>query len=105
MAVLEWTHNVSFDETCVCLSADLQSLVVDCVIGDQLPASSSSVMSKKLNNATLGLRFMQNAQRAKNPSEVIPVQASIPDDAEWHVPQNVRDTWTSADAAAPNSNS
>ena len=89
-----------FDEPCARLSADVQWLVAGGAIGDR-PVSSSSVMSKKLNNATLGLRFMQNAQRAKGPSEVIPVQAStIPDDAEWHVPQNVRDTWTSADAAA-----
>jgi hypothetical protein len=54
-------------------------------------------MSKKLNNSTLGLRFMQNAQRAKNPSEATTTpnttQASPPDDAEWHLPQNVRDAW------------
>ena len=73
------------------------------MIGDQ-PTSSSSVMSKTLSNGTLSLRFMQNAQRAKDSSEVKPVQASFVDDAEWYVPQNVRDAWTSPGAAATSSN-
>ena len=76
---------------------------VGAVIADQ-SASSSSVMSKKLNNGTLALRFMQNAQRAKNPPEVIPAQPSLSNDAEWHVPQKVRDLWTAADATASTSN-
>lgn len=74
------------------------------VIGDR-PTSSSSVMSKSLSNGTLSLRFMQNAQRAKDNSEVKPNQATIADDAEWHVPQNVWNAWTSAGAAATNSES
>ena len=74
------------------------------VIADQ-SASSSSVMSRTLNNATLGLRFMQNAQRAKNQPEVTPAQPNLSDDAEWYVSQNVRDTWSSAEAAATISNS
>lgn len=67
------------------------------VIGDQ-PTSPSSVMSnsKTLSNGTLSLRFMQNAQRIKDNPEVKPDQATLADDAEWHVPQNVRDAWTSA---------
>jgi hypothetical protein len=73
------------------------------VIGDQQPASSSSVMSKTLSNGTLGLRFMQNAQRSKSASEGKPEKGGLADDTEWHVPQNVRDTWTSAGAAATNS--
>lgn len=47
---------------------------------------------------------MQNAERAKNPSGVKPEKGSLPDDAEWHVPQNVRDTWNSASATITNSN-
>jgi len=62
-------------------------------------------MSKTLSNGTLSLRFMQNAQRAKNHSEVKPDQATLVDDAEWHVPQNVRNAWSSAGAAATNSKS
>lgn len=69
------------------------------VIGDR-PTSSSSVMSKALSSGTLGLRFMQNAQRAKDDSEVKPDQATLVDDAEWHVPKNVRDAWTPAVGAA-----
>ena len=68
------------------------------MIGDRSTSSSPSVMSKTLSNGTLSLRFMQNAQRAKNNSEVKPDQATLVDDAEWHVPQNVRDAWTSAGA-------
>jgi len=59
--------------------------------GTQPP--STSVMSKTLSNGTLSLRFMQNAQRAKNNSEVKPDKAALVDDAEWHVPQNARDAW------------
>ena len=69
------------------------------MIADQ-PTSSFPVMSKTLSNGTLSLRFMQNAQRAKNDPEVKPDQATLPDDAEWRVPQNVRDAWTSAGPAA-----
>ena len=69
------------------------------MIADQ-PISSSSVMSKTLSDGTLGLRFMQNAQRAKDNTEVKPDSATLVDDAEWYVPQNVRDAWTSAGPAA-----
>ena len=62
-------------------------------------------MSKTLSNGTLSLRFMQNAQRAKDNPEVKPDKATLVDDAEWHVPQNARDAWTSASAAATNSQS
>lgn len=70
-----------------------------CAIGDQ-PSSFSSVMSKTLSNGTLSLRFMQNLQRAKDSPEVKPDQPTLADDAEWYVPQNVRDAWSSAAAAA-----
>jgi len=51
------------------------------------------------------LRFMQNAQRGKNPSEAKPEKGGPADDAEWHVPQNVRDTWSSDGPSLTNSNS
>ena len=57
-------------------------------------------MSKTLSNGTLSLRFMQNIRRAKDNPEVKPDQATLVDDAEWHVPQNVRDAWTSTGVAA-----
>ncbi|KAF9646146.1 hypothetical protein BDM02DRAFT_3100359 [Thelephora ganbajun] len=60
-------------------------------------------MSKTLSNGTLGLRFMQNAQRARDNSELKPDKATLVDDAEWHIPQNARDAWTSAGTAAANS--
>lgn len=62
-------------------------------------------MSKTLSNGTLSLRFMQNVQRAKGNSDVEPDQATLTDDAEWYLPQNVRDAWTSVGVAAMNSNS
>ena len=69
------------------------------MIGDRL-TSSTSAMSKTLSNGTLSLRFMQNAQRAKGNSGVKPDKATLVDDAEWYVPQNARDAWTSASATA-----
>ncbi|KAI8990381.1 hypothetical protein BD414DRAFT_413922 [Trametes punicea] len=50
-------------------------------------------MSKSLSTGTLSLRFMQNAQRAKLQAQVELEQAKIKDDAEWSVPQEVRDAW------------
>jgi hypothetical protein len=51
--------------------------------------------AKTLSNGTLSLRFMQNAQRAKQQSQVQLEEANINDDAEWHVSQEVRDSWRS----------
>ena len=48
---------------------------------------------KTLSNGTLSLRFMQNAHRAKLQAQVELEQAKIKDDAEWSVPQEVRDAW------------
>ncbi|KAI0354263.1 hypothetical protein OH77DRAFT_1371017, partial [Trametes cingulata] len=48
---------------------------------------------KTLSKGTLSLRFMQNAQRAKLQAQVELEQAKIKDDAEWSVPQEVRDAW------------
>lgn len=50
-------------------------------------------MSKTLSNGTLSLRFMQNAQRAKQQAQVELEQAKIKDDAEWEMPQEVKDAW------------
>ncbi|PIL25871.1 hypothetical protein GSI_11624 [Ganoderma sinense ZZ0214-1] len=48
---------------------------------------------KTLSNGTLSLRFMQNAHRAKLQAQVESEQAKVRDDAEWSVPQEVRDAW------------
>ena len=50
-------------------------------------------MSKTISKGTLGLRFMQNAQRAKQQAEVALEQAKIKDEAEWEVSQEVKDAW------------
>lgn len=50
-------------------------------------------MSKPLSNSLLSMRFMQNAQRAKQQAQVEAEQAKIKDEAEWSVPQAWRDAW------------
>ena len=50
-------------------------------------------MSKQLSNTLLSLRFMQNAQRAKQQAQVEAEQAKIKDEAEWSVPQAWKDAW------------
>lgn len=50
-------------------------------------------MSKPLSNGVMGLRFMQNAQRAKQQAQVELEQAKIKDEAEWEVSQEVKDAW------------
>ncbi|KAF9780654.1 hypothetical protein BJ322DRAFT_1011927 [Thelephora terrestris] len=62
-------------------------------------------MSKMFSNGALGLPFMQNARRGRNPSEAKPEKGGPADDAEWHFPQNVRDTWSSDGPSLTNSNS
>jgi len=42
-------------------------------------------MSKTLSNGTLGLRFMQNAQRAKRLNEVELQRAEVADEGKWEV--------------------
>ncbi|KAF8900115.1 hypothetical protein CPB84DRAFT_1747567 [Gymnopilus junonius] len=49
--------------------------------------------SKGLSNSTLSLRFMQNAQRAKQLKEVELDRAEVQDDGKWEVSQAVRDSW------------
>lgn len=48
-------------------------------------------MSKTLSNGTLGLRFMQNALRAKQLKEVELQRAEVVDEAKWEVSQAVRE--------------
>ena len=58
-----------------------------------VPPLSATAMSKTLSNGTLGLRFMQNAQRAKQEAQVKLEQAKIKDEAEWEVSQDIKDAW------------
>ncbi|KAM6495175.1 hypothetical protein JOM56_009798 [Amanita muscaria] len=48
---------------------------------------------KTLSTSTLSLRFMQNAQRAKQLKEVELEKAAVHDDAQWDVGQEVREAW------------
>ena len=50
-------------------------------------------MSKTLSNGTLSLRFMQNAQRAKQQAQIELEAAKVKDEAEWEVSQAVKDEW------------
>ncbi|TFK63627.1 hypothetical protein BDN72DRAFT_963787 [Pluteus cervinus] len=54
---------------------------------------------KALSNGTLSLRFMQNALRAKQQTQVEPERAEIHDDGKWEVAQDVRDAWGEADSS------
>ncbi|KAL1692471.1 hypothetical protein GGG16DRAFT_51481 [Schizophyllum commune] len=47
----------------------------------------------KLSNSILSLKFMQNAQRAKQQKEVEIERAKVKDEAEWEVPKEVREGW------------
>ncbi len=50
-------------------------------------------MSKTLSNGTLGLRFMQNAQRAKQLKEVEFQRAEVADEGKWEISQAVKNAW------------
>ncbi|KAL4254676.1 hypothetical protein ABKN59_004449 [Abortiporus biennis] len=50
-------------------------------------------MSKGLSNGLMSLRFMQNAQRAKQQAQIDAEQAKVKDEAEWEVSQEVKDSW------------
>ena len=50
---------------------------------------------KSLSNGTLGLRFMQNALRAKQQEAVEAERAKIQNEAEWEIPKEIRDAWSS----------
>ncbi|GJE88977.1 hypothetical protein PsYK624_050650 [Phanerochaete sordida] len=50
-------------------------------------------MSKTASKGLMGLRFMQNAQRAKQQAQADFEQAKIKDEAEWEVSQEIKDAW------------
>ncbi|KAF9526877.1 hypothetical protein CPB83DRAFT_816450 [Crepidotus variabilis] len=50
-------------------------------------------MSKTISTGTLSLRFMQNAQRAKQLKEVELERAEVQDDGKWEVSQAIKDAW------------
>ncbi|KAG6890134.1 hypothetical protein C0995_011427 [Termitomyces sp. Mi166 len=56
--------------------------------------------TKTISRGTLGLRFMQNALRAKQLKEVEYEKAEVKDDGEWEVDQRVRDAWGSAPSSS-----
>ncbi|TFK36063.1 hypothetical protein BDQ12DRAFT_699775 [Crucibulum laeve] len=48
---------------------------------------------KTLSTGTLSLRFMQNAQRAKQLKEVELERAEVKDDGQWEVSKEVKEAW------------
>ncbi|KAE9406664.1 hypothetical protein BT96DRAFT_971690 [Gymnopus androsaceus JB14] len=48
---------------------------------------------KKLSTGTLSLKFMQNAQRAKQLKEVELEKAPVEDDGQWEVAKEIRESW------------
>ena len=54
---------------------------------------AAEMSGKTLSTSTLSLRFMQNAQRAKQLKEVELEKAAVHDDAQWDVGQEVREAW------------
>lgn len=56
---------------------------------------------KTLSKGTLGLRFMQNAQRAKQQAAVDFERAKVKDDAEWEVSKEIREAWGLASRSKP----
>ena len=65
-----------------------------------VPPLPATAMSKTLSNGTLGLRFMQNAQRTKQEAQVKLEQAKIKDEAEWEVSQEIKDAWGISSSSA-----
>ncbi|KAG5637701.1 hypothetical protein H0H81_003556 [Sphagnurus paluster] len=49
--------------------------------------------AKTISSGTLGLRFMQNVQRAKQLKEVEAERAPVKDDGEWEIDPKIRDAW------------
>ncbi|KAF9552305.1 hypothetical protein CPC08DRAFT_738194 [Agrocybe pediades] len=54
--------------------------------------------NKTLSTSTLSLKFMQNAQRAKQLKEVELERAEVKDDGKWEVSQVVRQSWETRQA-------
>ncbi|RDB17597.1 hypothetical protein Hypma_001044 [Hypsizygus marmoreus] len=58
---------------------------------------------KTISKGTLGLRFMQNAQRAKQLKEVEEDRAQVKDDGQWEVDTAVRDAWGTVSSSSSSS--
>ena len=48
---------------------------------------------KILSNGTLSLKFMQNAQRAKQQETTSLERAEVVDDSKWEVSKEVKEGW------------
>ncbi|KAJ3980523.1 hypothetical protein F5890DRAFT_688879 [Lentinula detonsa] len=53
---------------------------------------------KQLSSGTLSLKFMQNAQRAKQLAEVELEKAHIEDDGQWEIAKEIRESWGPAES-------
>ncbi|KAJ3860480.1 hypothetical protein EV359DRAFT_85273 [Lentinula novae-zelandiae] len=54
--------------------------------------------AKQLSSGTLSLKFMQNAQRAKQLKEVVLERAHVEDDGQWEIAKEIRESWGSAES-------
>lgn len=50
-------------------------------------------MSKTLSTGTLSLRFMQNAHRRQQLTQVELERAEVKDESKWEVGQEIKDAW------------
>ncbi|KAG6897081.1 hypothetical protein C0992_004251 [Termitomyces sp. T32_za158] len=61
---------------------------------------TKATTAKTISRGTLGLRFMQNAQRAKQLKELEFEKAEVKDDGQWEVDQRVREAWGTASTSS-----
>ncbi|GAW06355.1 hypothetical protein LENED_008275 [Lentinula edodes] len=54
--------------------------------------------AKQLSSGTLSLKFMQNAQRAKQLKEVVLERAHVEDDGQWEIAKEIRESWGSTES-------
>ncbi|KAJ4488535.1 hypothetical protein J3R30DRAFT_3280620 [Lentinula aciculospora] len=54
---------------------------------------------KQLSSGTLSLKFMQNAQRAKQLKEVELEKAHVEDDGQWEIAKEIRESWGLAESS------
>ncbi|KAJ3811150.1 hypothetical protein EV368DRAFT_62850 [Lentinula lateritia] len=54
--------------------------------------------AKQLSSGTLSLKFMQNAQRAKQLKEVVLEKAHVEDDGQWEITKETRESWGPAES-------
>ena len=64
---------------------------------------SMMATGKTLSKGTLGLRFMQNAQRVKQQPTPELDRAKVKDDAEWEVAKEIREAWGLASSSTTES--